>query len=63
MFVHYILVWDYFMNIEGVDLGPGGAHFAPRRGKIRPPRAQNYPLNIQKIISHQYVMYKHEYSF
>ena len=24
MFVHYILVWDYFLNVEGVVLGPGG---------------------------------------
>ena len=42
---------------------PGGAYFAPPRGKIWPQGAQNYPLNIHKIILHQYVMFKHEYSF
>jgi len=26
------LVWDYFMNIEGVVLGPGGGHILPLGG-------------------------------
>ena len=45
MFVHYILVWNYFLNVEGVVLGHrghilplgGGTYFATRRGKISPP--------------------------
>ena len=47
IFVHYILVWDYFMNIEGVVLGPGGAYFTPRRCKISPPLTlkMTHPLN------------------
>ena len=47
MFEHYILVWDYFMNIEGVVLGPGEAYFTPRRCKISPPLTlkMTHPLN------------------
>ena len=54
MFVHYILVWDYFLNVEGVVLGPGGAYFAPRRSKISPPpyleNDQKWNLSTLKAI-------------